>query len=200
MRQSPSMRNTRQADHPVDAQFTERWSPRAFTGEAMTEAEVMALLEAARWAPSSNNGQPWRFAIALRGDPLWDALLDSMNPTNRSWATHAGAIVAVASYQLAARAGSEAAKPNAMHAFDTGAAWAYLAMQASLSGWAAHGMGGFDKEQAARAIRLPVEHSLQMLAVIGRRGDAALLSDALREREAPNGRRPLTELAVRGSF
>ena len=157
MSQAPSMRNTRQADHPVDAQFTERWSPRAFTGEAMTEAEVMALLEAARWAPSSNNGQPWRFAIALRGDPLWDALLDSMNPTNRSWAAHAGAIVAVASYQLAARAGSEAAKPNAMH-------------------------------------------SLQMLAVIGRRGDAALLSDALREREAPNGRRPLTELAVRGSF
>ena len=96
MRQSPSMRNTRQADHPVDAQFTERWSPRAFTGEAMTEAEVMALLEAARWAPSSNNGQPWRFAIALRGDPLWDALLDSMNPTNRSWAAHAGAIGAVA--------------------------------------------------------------------------------------------------------
>ena len=192
--------NSRKADFPIDAQFTERWSPRAYTGEPVSETEVMSMLEAARWAPSSNNAQPWRFALVLRNDPQWDALFATLNPNNQIWAGKAGAIVAIASYQLAAKVGSNELAPNGMHAFDTGAAWAYMAMQAHLSGFALHGIGGFNKEAGAQVLGLPADHTLHMLATVGKRGDAAALPDALREREAPNARKPLSALVKRGSF
>ena len=83
--------NTRKADFPIDAQFTERWSPRAYTGEVISEADVMSMLEAARWAPSSNNAQPWRFAVVMRNDPQWDALFATLNPNNQAWVGKAGA-------------------------------------------------------------------------------------------------------------
>lgn len=192
--------NIRKADFPIDAQFTERWSPRAYTGEPVSETEIMSMLEAARWAPSSNNAQPWRFALVLRNDPQWDALFATLNPNNQIWAGKAGAMVAIASYQLAAKVGTSELAPNGMHAFDTGAAWAYMAMQAHLSGFALHGIGGFNKEAGAQVLGLPAEHTLHMLATVGKRGDAAMLPDALREREAPNPRKPLSALAKRGSF
>jgi nitroreductase len=165
--------NTRKADFPVDSQFTDRWSPRAYTGEVVSEADVMSMLEAARWAPSSNNAQPWRFAVVLRNDPQWDALFATLNPNNQAWAGKAGALVAIASYQLAAKAGSPDLIPNGMHAFDTGAAWAYMAMQAHLNGFSLHGIGGFDKVAGAQVLGLPADHTLQMLATVGKRGDAA---------------------------
>lgn len=200
MSQSSPVQNTRKADFPVDAQFTERWSPRAYTGEVIAESDIMSMLEAARWAPSSNNAQPWRFAIVMRIDPQWDSLFATLNPNNQAWASKAGALVAIASYQLATKAGSADLVPNAMHAFDTGAAWAYMAMQAHLNGFALHGIGGFNKEAGAKVLNLPADHTLQMLATVGKRGDAATLPDALREREAPNARKPLSALASRGSF
>ena len=187
MSQASPVTNQRKADYVIDSQFTERWSPRAYTGEIISEEEVMKMLEAARWAPSSNNAQPWRFVIVLRQDPEWDALFES-------------ALVAIASYQLAAKAGSPDLVANGMHTFDTGAAWAYMAMQAHLHGWSLHGIGGFNKEAGAQVLKMPADHSLQMLAAVGKRGDAAQLPDALKEREAPNARKPLSALAKRGSF
>jgi nitroreductase len=192
--------NTRQADYPIDAQFTARWSPRAYTGEAVAEADIMRMLEAARWAPSSNNAQPWRFAIVLRNDPQWDSLFATLNPNNQAWAGKAGALIAIASSQLAIKAGSPEMVPNGMHAFDTGAAWAYMAMQAHLLGFALHGIGGFNKEVGAQVLNLPADHTLQMLATVGKRGDAATLPEGLRERELPNARKPLSALAKRGTF
>lgn len=70
--------NTRKADFPIDPQFTERWSPHAYMGEVVSEADVMSMLEAARWAPSSNNAQPWRFEVVLRNDPQWDTLFATL--------------------------------------------------------------------------------------------------------------------------
>ena len=200
MSQASPVHNTRKADFPVDAQFTERWSPRAYTGEVIAESDIMRRLEAARWAPSSNNAQPWRFAIVMRNDPQWDSLFATLNPNNQTWASKAGALVAIASYQLATKAGSPDLVPNGMHAFDTGAAWAYMALQAHLNGFALHGIGGFNKEAGAKVLNLPADHTLQMLATVGKRGDAGTLPDALREREAPNARKPLTALVSRGSF
>lgn len=200
MSQASPVQNKRKADFPVDAQFTERWSPRAYTGEVIAESDIMSMLEAARWAPSSNNAQPWRFAIVMRNDPQWDSLFATLNPNNQAWASKAGALVAIASYQLATKAGSPDLVPNGMHAFDTGAAWAYMALQAHLNGFALHGIGGFNKEAGAKVLNLPADHTLQMLATVGKRGDAGTLPDALREREAPNARKPLTALVNRGSF
>ncbi len=200
MSQASPIVNNRKAEFLIDAQFLERWSPRAFTGELISEPEIMSFLEAARWAPSSNNGQPWRFVLILRNDPEWDTLFATLNGNNQAWVDKASALIAVASYQLIAKAGSPDLIPNAMHAFDAGAAWAYMALQAHLQGWAMHGIGGFDKEAGAQVLKMPEHHTLQMLAVVGKRGDASTLPDTLRQREAPNDRKQLSSLVKRGSF
>jgi nitroreductase len=192
--------NSRQADHPVHPQFLSRWSPRAFTGAPITLEAIMSMLEAARWAPSSNNAQPWRFAVVLRQDPQWDALFATINPNNQLWVTKASALVAVASSEVVTKAGTTEAALNAMHAFDAGAAWAYMALQAHLNGWDMHGIGGFNKDSGAQVLKLPQHHRLHMLAAVGQRGDPSTLPDALRERESPNARRPVSELTGHGSF
>lgn len=190
--------NTRHADHPVHPQFLARWSPRAFDGQPLTEAQMLSLLEAARWAPSASNNQPWRFVWALPGDAGFDAIAASLAPSNYVWAHRAGGLIVVASRTTVPRDGEE--RPNGFHAFDAGAAWAQLALQAHLNGLAAHGMGGFDAAKLAPAIALPPHHTLHAVVAVGRQGDPATLPEALRAREMPNGRVPLTDLAHRGSF
>jgi len=91
-------------------------------------------------------------------------------------------------------------KPNGPHAFDTGAAWAQLALQAHLKGFFAHAMGGFDAATLAPAIALPANHLIHAVVAIGRQGDPETLPEALRARETPNGRLPLSETTHRGSF
>ena len=192
--------NKRKADHPIHSVFTDRWSPRSFSNEAITEDELLTILEAARWAPSSFNAQPWRFAYALRGDSFFQPLAESMNAANQQWAPKAAALVAVTSFKLCTPPGAQAPVPNGAHTFDTGAAWACLAIQASFSGWYSHAMGGIDFEKASAAINLPNDHQLHALIAIGKRGDPSVLPDALRERESPNPRKPIRELVVRGKF
>lgn len=189
----------RQPTHPVAAQFTARWSPRAFADTPVTEAQMLTLLEAARWAPSSNNGQPWRFVWALKGEAAFDAIAAALVPFNRDWATRAGALVVLAS--KATRIDSKGEEvPNGPHAFDSGAAWMSLALQAHLSGLVAHAMGGFDAAAMAAAIALPAGHTIHATIAVGVQGDPATLPEALRAREMPNGREPLDKIAHRGSF
>jgi nitroreductase len=192
--------NTRKSDYPIDPLFTTRWSPRAFDGAPMSDPELLTLLEAARWAPSAQNAQEWRFAYALRGDELWQPLLESLNTKNQTWASNASALLAVASSISSLPKVGTTPVPNPSHAFDAGAAWAHLALQATLSGWHVHAMGGFNPETAAKAIHLPSHHVLHCVVAVGKRGDPANLPDGLREREAPNGRKHLSEIAVRGAF
>ena len=189
---------TRIPDHPVDAQFPGRWSPRAFDGSTMTEADLLILLEAARWAPSANNNQPWRFVWGLRGDAGFDAIAATLVPFNHAWAHKAAALVVVAS--ATTTVANDVTKPNALHAFDTGAAWAQLALQAHLNGFFAHGMAGFDGPALATAIALPADHALHAVLAIGRHGDPATLPEALRARETPSNRLPLSQTTRRGSF
>src|SRR5512138_1411530 len=88
---------TRAPEHAVDPLFVQRWSPRAFTGEELPEATLMSFLEAARWAPSAMNAQPWRFVYARRGTPSFERLLSALAPSNQAWAARASALIAVAS-------------------------------------------------------------------------------------------------------
>lgn len=190
---------TRRPDHAVDPQFVGRWSPRAFTDETMSAAEILSLLEAARWAPSAANMQPWRFAWGLRGDAAFAAIFDSLAPGNQLWAGRAAALVVIGSKTTRLTPeGAEVA--NGFHAFDAGAAWASLALQAHLSGWAAHGMGGFDTSKLAAALAMPEGQALHAVAAVGRSGDAATLPEALRARELPSGRKTLAEIAGHGAF
>lgn len=181
--------------HPM---FSARWSPRAFSDETIAEPALLTLLEAARWAPSAANHQPWRFAYGLRGDAGFAAMAGTLAPTNALWAGKAAALVAVAS--KATVAGPEGDMPNRWHAFDAGAAWGGLALQAHLAGWAAHAMGGFNHEAAAQALNLPADHEIHAIVAIGRQGDANGLPEPLRAREVPNARLPLDKIARHGSF
>ncbi|NHB77462.1 nitroreductase family protein [Rhodobacter calidifons] len=189
----------RNPDHPVAPQFPARWSPRSFTDRALTEAEVMSLLEAARWAPSASNHQPWRFIWALRGEAEFDAIRDSLTGINPVWAGKAGLLVVVASKdRVTNREGAEVANRTA--GFDTGAAWMSLALQAQAMGLVSHAMGGFDGAKLAAAIGLPEGHTLHCVVAVGAQGPVADLPEELQAREKPNGRKPVVEIARHGRF
>jgi nitroreductase len=192
--------NSRTADHPIDPLFLERWSPRAFTGEAIPEAELMTLLEAARWAPSCYNSQPWRFLYARRDAEGWPRFLGLLVPYNQSWAKNAAALVILVSKTTLLPPGTEKEIPARTHSLDAGAAWANLALQAVRSGWAAHGMAGFDVERTAAELGVPSDYRVEAAIAIGRQGDKSLLPEALQAREKPSARMPLSQLAMEGRF
>lgn len=184
----------------IDPLFHERWSPRAFTAEEISVDTLMGLFEAARWAPSALNAQPWRFVYARRGTPAFERFLATLAPANQAWAAKAAALVAIVSHELLSVAGKDAPVASTSHSFDAGAAWAQLALQAHLWGWSTHAMGGFDRERARDALALPPAHRVEVFVAIGRRGDPSGLPEWAREREKPNDRRPLSELVREGSF
>jgi nitroreductase len=192
--------NPRVADHPIDSQFLSRWSPRAFTGADISEEAVLTFLEAARWAPSSYNSQPWRFVYARRGTPQWESLLGLLNDFNRSWAEKASVLFIVLSKTTFTPPGAAAPVPAVSHSFDTGSAWAYLALQASLSGWHAHAMVGFDKDRARTELGVPADFSVEAAVAIGKLGDKSILPEGLQAREVPSPREPVSKFAFEGKF
>ena len=192
--------NSRVADHPINPSFLERWSARAFSGEAVPEAELMTIFEAARWAPSSYNSQPWRFIYALRDTPSWDTLFGLLNEMNQSWAKDAGALVVALSKSTLLPPGKDREIPSYSHSYDAGAGWAYLALQAAMSGWTAHAMVGFDMDTAFAKLQVPDGYRVEAAIAIGRRGDKSRLPEAMQQREAPHGRLPLGKLVLEGYF
>src|SRR2546429_615160 len=142
----------RSPDHPVAALFVERWSPRALSGEPLSDAELAVLLEAARWAPSSGNNQPWRILYARSGSAHWPLFVGLLIEANRVWAGKAAALLLFVS-----RRTFDDGRPARTHSFDAGAAWENLALQATLRGLVAHGMQGFDYERARAALAIPAD-------------------------------------------
>ncbi|UZF91839.1 nitroreductase family protein [Bosea sp. NBC_00550] len=192
--------NSRTADHDIDPLFLERWSPRAFTNEIISEAELKALFEAARWAPSSYNSQPWRFIYARRDSAHWPTLLGLLNEFNQSWAKHAAALVVIVSKEAMAVPGKSEEVPSHSHSFDAGAAWANLALQAVRLGWQAHGMVGFDLQRARSELKVPAGYRVEAAVAIGKPGDKAQLPEALQARETPSQRNPISATVFEGSF
>jgi nitroreductase len=190
--------NSRAADHPVHKLFLERWSPRAFTGESIPEAELLTIFEAARWAPSSYNSQPWRIVYARRESTHWNKLLSLLIEFNQSWARNAGALVFIVSNELFP--GRDKPTPSRSHAFDTGAAWANLALQATLLNWHAHAMVGIEWDKINEALNIPEHHHVQAAIAIGRQGPKSLLPEALQARETPSPRAPVTDWIHEGGF
>jgi nitroreductase len=188
-------RHTDSGMHPL---FLRRWSPRAFDGTSVPQADLDIMLDAARWAPSAFNIQPWRFVYIHRGDASWNDAVDLLAPFNAAWAKDAGVLVFLASDTLMDT--TEATVPSPTHGFDAGAAWAQLAVQATLLGYHVHGMGGFDSARARRLLHVPDRFELQLAIAIGKRGDVEALPPALREREHPSPRRPLGEIAFAETF
>lgn len=192
--------NHRKADHEIDELFLARWSPRAFSADEISRDELFRLFEAARWAPSGYNAQPWRFIYARRGDAHWQRLLGLLNPFNASWAKDAAALVAVVSKPTLLPPGKTEEVANYSHSFDAGAAWASLALQASLLGWQAHGMAGFDHARAATELGLPEGYRPEAFVAIGKPGDKSQLPEGLQARETPSQRDPIQNLVFEGVF
>jgi len=194
------MRNSRTTEYGIDPLFLERWSPRAFTGEPIPEAQLFTLFEAARWAPSSYNAQPWRFLYARRDTADWPRFLGLLNAFNQSWAKNAAALIILVSKATLLPSGSDKEVPSHTHSLDAGAAWGYLALQATRLGWAAHGMAGFDVPRAAEELGVPSDHRVEAAIAIGKPTDKSVLPEALRAREQPSGRRALAEIVREGGF
>ncbi|ESQ93535.1 NAD(P)H-flavin oxidoreductase [Asticcacaulis sp. AC460] len=186
---------TRQANHDILPMFTQRWSPRAFSDEAVTEEQILTLLEAARWAPSASNLQPWRFIYGIKGEPEFDTLLSLLIPFNEGWAKRAAALIFVVSVKS-----FDGERPVASHSFDAGSAFMSLALQAYSMGLVAHGMGGLEFEKAPLILGLNENLKLEAGIAIGYQGDPATLSESLQTREAPSTRQPLSAMAFKGKL
>jgi nitroreductase len=186
----------RKADYPIDSLFLDRWSPRAMSGEAITEEELFALFEAARWAPSSYNGQPWRILYARRDTHHWPLFFNLLVEFNQGWAKNAAALVVFISKTTFDHNG----QPAATHSFDTGAAWENFALQGSRQGLVVHGMQGFDYGKARIALKIPEAFHVEAMAVVGKPGRREDLPSSLQERETPSDRRKLNEIVFEGPF
>jgi nitroreductase len=189
----------RVADHPIDPLFLERWSPRAFDGSELPDADLFAMFEAARWAPSAFNSQPWHFLYAKRGDPNWERFLSLLIPWNQAWAQTASVLIFIVSDKTPSndRKTGEPA-PSSTHSFDAGAAWVSLALQATRMGYHAHGMSGIQYDLARAELGLPERYHLNAACVIGRIGDPAQLDEKQRAREFPSDRKPQSDFVHAG--
>jgi nitroreductase len=193
---SPEVAKERKPNVPIYPLLLDRWSPRAMTGEPMSDEELLPLFEAARWAPSSYNGQPWRFLIAKRDTPDWKLFHDLMIPFNQQWTKNAAVLIVVVSKKTFDRNG----KPSVTHSYDTGASWMSLAFEGAARGYVVHGMEGFDYEKARTTLNIPDDHTVEAMAAIGKRAPKETLPPEMQEREKPSDRRPLNEILIRGKF
>lgn len=192
----PDPLNHRKADHPIELLFLRRWSPRAMTGEPITDSELRTLFEAARWAPSTYNEQEWRFLYARRDSAHWTDFFTLLVEGNQAWCQNAAVLVVVLSHKVFTKNG----KPNPVHTFDAGASFENLALQGTAMGLVVHGMMGFDFEKARNVLKVPDDYSVDAMFAIGRPGDPDQLPENLREREVPSDRKPVAEIICEGPF
>ena len=176
-------------DAPILDVLAERWSTRIFDAQTPIDEEALAsALEAARWAPSANNTQPWRFVVARRGTDAHAAIVAALMGFNQTWAADAGALVVFAA------AASLDGKPLTWAVYDTGQAAAYFTVQAHASGLHTHQMGGFDRAAIGEAFGFGDDLAAVTVMAVGALGSLAEAPEALRERElAPRTRRPIAE-------
>jgi nitroreductase len=185
-------------DAPINELIRNRWSPRAFADKPIPADVLRSLFEAARWAPSSNNEQPWAFFVAPKDDKEnFEKMLNVLVEFNAGWAKHAP-ILALAVAELSFAKNNT---PNRNAQYDTGSATAWLSVEATARGLFVHQMAGFDPEKARHAFGIPVGWEAIAALAIGYPGDPGSLPDRLKERElAPRTRKPLSEFVMAGHW
>jgi len=188
------MRKPAPADHPVLDLIRDRWSPRAFSDREVGPEVLRSLFEAARWAPSSNNEQPWAFLVATRNEKAGFArALEPLFPGNAAWARRAF----VLGYAVAKLAFAKNNAPNRNSHYDTGAAMAMLTLEATARGLGVHQMAGFDAQAARAVYAIPAGWEAIAAFAAGYPGDPASLPEGYRDREAaPRVRKPMREFVM----
>lgn len=186
----------RRPEAEVDPLFLGRWSQRAFSSRPLTKQQIAALFEAARWAPSANNLQPWLFVYAQTPEALEKART-LLKESNQRWASRAPLLIFV----FARKKHPETGAPIRTAEFDTGAAWQSLALQAHKLGLTTRAMGGIHHDEVHDALGVPREEFESMVAVaVGYPGDARELPDDLRAKERPSARKSTREFVFEGRY
>lgn len=185
-------------DHPIHPLLTARWSPRAFAAHPVSAEQLARLFEAARWAPSSYNEQPWAFLVATADDKApFTKMLECLVEGNRAWASSAPVLMLTFASKVFAKNNKE--NPHAWH--DVGQAIAHLTFQATADGLVVHQMAGILPDHIRAVYSVPREWSPVTGVAIGHPGDSERLSDKLRERElAPRERKPLSQFVFQGGW
>jgi nitroreductase len=171
--------------------FHTRWSPRSFTGQEVSKRDLARVFEAARWAASSFNEQPWRFLMGTRGSEAYKKILESLMPFNQAWAGKAPVLI----LGVAKTRFSHNDSPNRVALYDLGAAASYLTLQAAALGLAAHQMAGFDEGAARQAFGIPSEYIFGAVIALGYQGepDALPSTQAVAQEKTPRSRKSLGE-------
>jgi len=193
------MKNTRKSENKVDDIFINRRSPRALSGESISDEELMSLFEAAKWAPSNANAQPWKFIYAKRETEEWDKFFDLLIEFNQIWSKNAAVLVVLVSrntFDDEEKKGQE----NVTHSFDAGSAWMSLALQASSMGLAAHGMAGFDYVKAKKVLEIPSDYTVEAMIAIGKPGSLDMIPERMQKDEKYRERKKVSEIISEGKF
>jgi len=174
----------------------QRWSPRAFAPTPVAGEKLHRIFEAARWAPSSSNLQPWLFIVGFSGDDTYKAIYSSLVEFNQLWASTAPVLLISVGKETNIKG-----EPNGSYKYDVGQAMAILSMQAMAEGIFVHQMGGIDKDMAARLLGVPVDYKVLTAMALGYPGDPEILHENLKRLEyAPRKRKPLDEFVFTGKF
>ncbi|MBC7756316.1 MAG: nitroreductase family protein [Bdellovibrio sp.] len=185
---------------PINEVIAKRWSPRAFdASKVVSHEQLIALLEAAHWAPSCFGDEPWRFIVWNKSidESAWQQAFDCLAPSNQTWVKHAPLLILVCANNLFGHNQT----PNRWGQYDTGAAAENLCLQASSMGLAAHQMGGFNSDLAREKFAIPAQYTPMSMLAVGYEGDANSLPDDLKARElAERKRKPLGELFFEGAW
>lgn len=194
------MQNPAITQVPIDTTIANRWSGRAYDAEKKVSPEqIIAMLEAARWAPSCFGGQPWRFIVWDKNTDAhaWQQAFDCLVPGNQTWVKDAPVLVLTCADTLF----NHNQQPNRFAQYDTGAATENLCLQASSLGLMAHQMGGFMADKARTAFAIPEQYTLMAMVSVGYPADiSAVEGEALARETAARIRRPLGELFFNGAW
>lgn len=181
----------RQYNHEIMKEIKERWSPRAFSEETVLKEDLEGIMEAARFAPSCFNEQPWRFIVGV--DDGIETMRSLLLPKNLKWAKNAPVLILIASKTTFAYNGKE----NAYHQFDAGTAWGFLSLEATRRGYYTHAMAGFKKKMAKELLGLSDDYVPIAMVALGRPGNIDDLDDDFRSNEQPNTRKPINDIVFK---
>jgi nitroreductase len=192
-----ALRKPAETSQPVHELIRDRWSPRAFADRPVPRDVLVSLFEAARWAASCNNSQPWRFIVATREDAAaYETLLRCFNDRNQSWGVTAPVIMVTC-----ADRNLPSGTPSRHNWYDTGAAVAQLTFQASTHGLVLHQAQGILPDKVRETYAVPEDFDICTGIALGYQGEPELLPDDYAKREVlPRERKPLTEIVFTGAF
>ncbi|MCB0164606.1 MAG: nitroreductase family protein [Anaerolineae bacterium] len=192
------MKKVAKTQHPIHPSIQNRWSPRAFSDQPVEPEKLLAVLEAARWAPSAMNEQPWRFIVATKENPAeFEQALNCLNEGNQRWAKAAPVLV----FTLIKKTFTRNDRPNRVALHDLGLAVANLTIQATELGLHTHQMGGILFDKIREVYQIPEDFEVVTGIALGYYGDIEQLPEDLQEREkGPRLRKPLSELIFAGAW